>query len=103
MEFDAVIRQADSCVVVALFGELDATSAPEFNECLTNLGCMDATTVELDVSQLRFVDSAGVAVFRRHRCTFDEKGGSLTVQRADTGGVGIGRLFNEMSIIPTAG
>ncbi len=98
--FRIEVIQLDHSVVVALIGELDAASTPEFGECLVTLARMGATHVELDVSELSYLDSAGMAIFRQHRNAFAALGGSLSIQDPTTRAfrlldtTGTGRVHN---------
>jgi anti-sigma B factor antagonist len=57
-----VTRQGDE-TVVALAGELDMSSAPEFAVCLDRLRASCVATVVVDLTALEFCDSSGLAVF----------------------------------------
>ncbi|MEU2348683.1 STAS domain-containing protein [Modestobacter sp. NPDC049651] len=53
---------ADGCTVVVT-GEVDSTTAPGLRGCLTDvLGRPGITAVELDISGVTFLDSAGLSV-----------------------------------------
>ena len=93
--FRCEVIQLDQFVVVALIGELDAASAPEFGECLATLARLGATSVELDVSELDYLDSAGMAIFRQHRDALAALGGSLIIKDPTTRAF---RLFDATGV-----
>ena len=101
--------QLDHRVVVALIGELDAASAPNFGECLTKLERTGATHIELDVSELRFLDSAGMAILRQHRCAIEALGGTLVIQGDSSralklvGMTDMGQLLDAIGEHPSVG
>jgi anti-sigma B factor antagonist len=68
-DFDCSMNQTDDCTFVRPTGSLDAFAAAEFRK---TLACIhDAKAVVVDLSQVRFIDSAGlgvlVALIRRVR------------------------------------
>ena len=52
-------RDADGTCVIALRGELDLSTAPALDAAMQSLP-LDAAKVRLDLSELSFVDSAGL-------------------------------------------
>ncbi len=50
----------DQRAVVCLRGDLDMASAPDLSECLAHLEGRGATTLVLDLAELRFCDSTGL-------------------------------------------
>jgi anti-anti-sigma factor len=56
----------DSRVVVALFGELDLATAPILRACLDNPLLTGAADVEIDMAELTYFDSAGMALLVQH-------------------------------------
>ena len=67
-------------VLVRLEGEVDSASAPEFlAELKGPLSAADNRTVRLDLSRLRFLDTAGARALLRARELVAAAGGRLTV------------------------
>jgi anti-sigma B factor antagonist len=66
--------------VVTVSGELDLLSAPTLTERLEGLG--PVTALELDLSDLSFVDSSGLNALLAARRRLDEAGGTLRVTKA---------------------
>lgn len=62
---------------MTLSGELDASSASGLEEQLLALQGEGAARVVLDLSGLRFVDSAGVSVLVKAKRDADERGDTL--------------------------
>jgi anti-sigma B factor antagonist len=58
------VQRHDGVVVVILAGEIDAENGPSVREELLGLG---ATTLILDVTQVRYLDSAGIAMLEAVR------------------------------------
>jgi anti-anti-sigma factor len=56
-------RREDGTIFVAIAGELDVASAPRLQKTLARLCADDQTSaLTLDLSQLTFIDSTGLAV-----------------------------------------
>jgi anti-anti-sigma factor len=68
-------------VVLALSGELDVVSAPELELCLNEVMAEPLTRVVLDLSDLAFVDSAGVSVLIKARQDAELNGRTLVLAR----------------------
>jgi len=80
-EFRADIIQFhnDTRVVVALSGELDRATVPILKACLTNPELQGTADVEIDLAELTYIDSAGLAVLVEHWRDLNASGGSLVV------------------------
>jgi anti-sigma B factor antagonist len=68
-------------VVLALSGELDVVSAPELELCLNEVMADPHARVVLDLSDLTFVDSAGVSVLIKARQDAELNGRTLVLAR----------------------
>jgi anti-sigma B factor antagonist len=68
-------------VVLALEGELDVTTAPELEECLSEMIAESHARILLDLHELRFVDSAGVSVLIRAKNQAAAEGRQLVLRR----------------------
>jgi anti-anti-sigma factor len=71
----------DRGIVLALFGELDAVTAPELERCLESVLAEPHARVMLDLNGLRFVDSAGVSVLIKAKQDAEESGHTLVLRR----------------------
>ena len=67
-------------VLVALSGELDVSSAPELERCLSELEAESHSDVVLDLSELSFVDSAGISVLVKAKHQAEAKGRQLVLR-----------------------
>ena len=65
--------------VVALRGELDASTAPQLFEVFARLSRSGATQVELDLSQLGAMDSSGLSVVVAEHKRTKHDGGGLVI------------------------
>jgi anti-anti-sigma factor len=68
-------------VVLALSGELDVVSAPELELCLNEVMAEAHDRVVLDLSELAFVDSAGVSVLIKGKQDAESSGRMLVLGR----------------------
>lgn len=71
----------DGPVRLRLRGELDAHSAPDLEAALAPAAA-DAASVEIDLREVSFVDSSGLAALLEGRSRLDGAGGSLRVTGA---------------------
>jgi anti-sigma B factor antagonist len=65
--------------VLVLSGELDVVSAPELAQCLNEALAADHARVTLDLSELEFVDSAGVSVLIKGKQDAESNGRTLVL------------------------
>jgi anti-anti-sigma factor len=68
-------------VVLTLAGELDIVTAPELEQCLSEILAEPHARVLLDLHELKFVDSAGVSVLIRAKNQAAEDGRQLVLRR----------------------
>jgi anti-sigma B factor antagonist len=66
--------------VLALVGVLDVVCAPDLAQCLEELLAQPDGRVMLDLSGLRFVDSAGVSVLIKAKQDFEASGRPLLLR-----------------------
>ena len=69
-------------VVLVLNGELDVVSAPELEQCLNDVLAEPQARVTLDLSELAFVDSAGMSVLIKAKQDAESNGRTLVLGRA---------------------
>jgi anti-anti-sigma factor len=62
---------------ITLFDELDTASAPVLRDCLAHLVNEGATHLEVDVSELEFIDSTGLTVVMEQWHRLQTRGGLL--------------------------
>ncbi|MBL6278065.1 STAS domain-containing protein [Micromonospora fiedleri] len=65
-----------------LAGELDMSSAPELNEAIDRLAAAGQRRLLIDLTELTFCDSTGIAVFVRGDNRAAEQGGWLRITGA---------------------
>lgn len=89
-------RQAAEAGAVSLrlSGELDAHTAPDLEAAL-DAAIEDGATVEVDLAEVSFVDSSGLAALLDARSRLDQRGGSLRVTDAS---VAVERLFTMTGV-----
>ena len=68
--------------MLALSGELDVVSAPELEQHLNEALAEPRAHVTLDLSELEFVDSAGVSVLIKAKQDAESNGRTLVLGRA---------------------
>jgi anti-sigma B factor antagonist len=68
-------------MVLALSGELDVVSAPALEQCLGEALSEPGAHVTLDLSDLEFVDSAGVSVLIKAKQDAESNGRTLVLAR----------------------
>ena len=68
--------------MLALSGELDVVSAPELEQCLNDVLAEPQARVTLDLSELAFVDSAGMSVLIKAKQDAESNGRTLVLGRA---------------------
>jgi anti-sigma B factor antagonist len=64
-EFDITSSFDRELFAIELFGELDLASAPELEALIARAEETSATTILIDLSALRFIDSSGIGVLMR--------------------------------------
>jgi anti-anti-sigma factor len=69
----------DEAVVLALEGEVDALTAPEFDAVFEAMIDRGHPSLALDLSGLRFMDGSGLTVIARGAQRLEESGGTLTI------------------------
>ncbi|HEX4279151.1 MAG TPA: STAS domain-containing protein [Solirubrobacteraceae bacterium] len=74
-------RDETGGVVLALSGELDVVSAPQLELCLNEVMAEAHDRVVLDLSELAFVDSAGVSVLIKGKQDAESSGHTLVLGR----------------------
>lgn len=78
-DFRIETRAAGAVVRVAVFGEVDAASAPELEACLAAAAGAGCAELELDFSGLGFIDSSGLSVLVAAHKQLRESGIQLVI------------------------
>src|SRR5689334_12442259 len=78
------VSEQDGCVVVSVDGELDLGTAEQLQETLTTAIAEAAGPIVLDLTNLRFCDSAGLAVLVKAHNTLSDQGRRLVLARPTT-------------------
>jgi anti-anti-sigma factor len=89
-DFSIAASFADGAVIMALGGEVDALTAPEFDALFEAIIERGHPTVALDLSGLRFMDASGLSVIARGAQRLERSGGVLTIH---TPAAMVGRLL----------
>lgn len=76
---EIVVAQSEGRTVVALSGELDATTAPKLYAEFAELSRGGHHEVELDLANLEFMDSSGLAVVVAEHKRAQADGGGLVI------------------------
>jgi anti-anti-sigma factor len=74
-----VVSRPDGRTVVALTGQLDATTAPKLSVQFATLARGDQVDVELDLSHLENMDASGLSVVVAEHKRVQSDGGVLTI------------------------
>ena len=85
-------------IVLFLGGELDIATVPILQERLAELSTEGVDNIEIDLSNLGFIDSSGLAVLVRSRDDLKRSGGSLVVRNASKA---VLRLFEATGLNPS--
>lgn len=74
-----VSQPSQGLYVVALSGEMDIATAPEFTSRMTRLGVADSSRVVVDLSGLTFLDSSGINALVSAAKAVEAGGGKVTL------------------------
>jgi len=79
-DFSVAASFVDGQVILALEGEVDIMSAPEFGAFFETMIDRGHRSVVLDLARLRFMDASGLAVIARGADRLEVTGGTLTIR-----------------------
>jgi len=79
-DFSVTASFVDGQVILALQGEVDVLSAPEFAAFFETMIDRGHRSVVLDLAGLRFMDASGLAVIARGADRLEVTGGTLTIR-----------------------
>ena len=77
-EFRVVITRTNQFAVVAVHGHIDLASVPQLDMALT--AASTGTPVIVDLADVQYIDSVGLAVLGRHRHALERAGSSLRIR-----------------------
>ncbi len=95
------MTERGECTVIAVEGELDMSTAGEPREAIASGINGSELAIVLDLADLSFCDSAGLAVFVRAHNDLDERGRKLFVMRPTPAVSRILELSGLAKVIPT--
>ena len=76
-DFRIDTERDDSAIRLAVVGELDLSTSPALEDAMAQAGA--AARVEVDLSEMRFMDSSGLAVLLAARKRAEADGVALTI------------------------
>jgi anti-anti-sigma factor len=79
-DFSIAASFTDGQVILALEGEVDVLSAPEFGAFFETMIDRGHRSVVLDLARLRFMDASGLAVIAQGADRLEVTGGTLTIR-----------------------
>lgn len=80
--------------VVALFGEVDLATAPNFERAVTALFSQGATSLAVDLSGVSYLDSTGVSVLMKAVKQTRDRGGDLAIVGVSDRAMRVMKLLN---------
>lgn len=93
MALTASSHREAATVTITLLGDADLTGIGEFERLLATLTGSDVDTVEIDLTGVAFIDSAGISALLKGRRLAEEHGQTFVVTRAS----GLVRELLEMT------
>jgi anti-sigma B factor antagonist len=78
--FEFAVRDGKGRATVVVRGDLDAYTGPRFSECLRGAVADAAGDVAIDMAEVSFVDSSGIAILVASAKQLRERGNVLVIQ-----------------------
>ena len=78
--FEFAIREGKGRLTLVLRGDLDAYTGPRFNQSLRSAVARTKGDVAMDMSDVTFVDSSGIAILVAVAKELRERGSQLVIQ-----------------------
>ena len=75
-----IVSQRGEAAVIALAGEIDMVTVPDVRRCITQCTAGGYIDITLDMSDLSFMDSGGVAVIAATIKELNRRGGRLALR-----------------------
>jgi anti-sigma B factor antagonist len=98
--FGLDVRIGARALMIAVHGELDAATAPEMTRALATAMAESKGRVSLDLADVKFVDSNGLAALTRARRSYADGGRTLSLRRPSDG---VRRLVALSGLAPYLG
>ena len=93
------ISEKDGRTVVALRGALDAGTAPRLDEQFTQMSHRGVSLIDLDIAQLEFMDSSGLAVVVAEHKRAKATGGGLVIHHPSRRVIRLFQMHGLMSYL----
>jgi anti-sigma B factor antagonist len=74
-----VVTTSGEHATIALSGEIDLATAPQFRACLGQCLAERCTDITLDMSELNYIDSSGLTAIATARKQLEDRHGRLSV------------------------
>jgi anti-anti-sigma factor len=78
--FEFAVREGNGRATMVLRGDLDAYTGQRFSECLQTTIAGTKGDVAMDMSDVSFVDSSGIAILVATAKSLRERGNNLVIQ-----------------------
>ncbi|MCK5564754.1 MAG: STAS domain-containing protein [Planctomycetes bacterium] len=99
MSLDISLNQKENGVyVVSLTGSIDNSTRPSLDDQIEQLFKLKASTIVLDMEDLKFMSSVGVGLVNRTKNRIKEQGGHFAMVNLQPQ---IKKVFDIMSLLPT--
>ena len=76
---EPLVSEQDGQTVVRLEGEVDVYTSPRLDDCLQSLIEAGQRSVVIDLTDVTFIDSSGLAVLIKAHTRMGEEGGGLAI------------------------
>lgn len=99
-EFCVTVSAVDDDVRVHLLGEFDLATAPQFLDKLDPVLANGVHRITVDLSDLEFIDSSGLAALMRAAIRQREKGGDLVLQAPTPSTLRVLEITGLVALLP---
>ncbi len=99
MGLDINLTQKENEVyMISLTGSIDNSTCPSLDEQIEQLFKLNASTIVLDLEDLKFMSSVGVGLINKTKNRLKEQGGNFAMVNLQPQ---IKKVFDIMSLLPT--
>ena len=99
MGLDINLKQKENEVyMISLTGSIDNSTCPSLDEQIEKLFKLNASTIVLDLEDLKFMSSMGVGLINKTKSRLKEQGGHFAMVNLQPQ---IKKVFDIMSLLPT--